>query len=194
MASFAYSVPFMTSAPPTAPITYPDNDLTPGGAPQSLQEIPFHTILKGFTWGWGGGSWSLEINWREHLGNFVINDQATLTAVYYMVKDGCFDPCVAVPEVDFDSRTVLAAFTPWKCELTEGDLCIIEHVPGIMIDVVRVEQTGSMVTAHLKVTQLGDGCATIAILGSPFHVVDIPKTDAEIRFSVEAVVKGASCT
>lgn len=180
MSSLAFFIPPLANSPP--PVSTEDSvdhskwDGWPNPSGHWSQ-ILIHTILKGTASSGYGTPASL-----------VINDKATLSTVWtraflfcYQIGSSVPVPCYPIPEVDFESRTVLAVFLGQR-----GN-------GGYAIEIVGVKQTGSTLKVQVIATVPGAGCIVTLALNYPFHIVDIPKTEAKrIVFDVKTSVTNCS--
>ncbi len=123
--------------------------------------IPFHTI-----W-WGAAA--------HGPSNIVINDQVTWSKIWTQAYCGPND-CLSLPEVNFTSRTVLAVFMGG------------EPNAGYFVNMTKVSRNGPNILVQVRLTEPGN-CPALQVVTSPSHIVDIPKTEATVRFTTETFVR-----
>jgi hypothetical protein len=140
-------------------------------APFPANNIPFHTIAEGL---------GLDVGYNQGYvepANLAINDQSAWSRVWTHAFCGGPNTCPPTPEVDFNSRTLLALFAGQESTL------------GYSISVLRIERTGSTIVVRAKSVIPGSNCLVGQAITHPFHIVDIPKTTLEVKFTTETHVR-----
>ena len=82
--------------------------------------------------------------------------------------------CPPLPDVNFTSRTVIAAFYGYGAQTNYG----------IAID--EVTRTTSTLNVHV-IALAGGNCAGLLMIIYPAYIIDIPKTDLKVSFSTQTI-------
>ncbi len=118
-------------------------------------EIQYETIMKdSFAWQMTGG-------------NYVITNQSDWKSLWdelWLVKGPYREP----PEVDFDSKIVIATFMGNR------------GTGGYSIKIERIIETVSQIVVYISKSSPGAGAYTTQTATGPFHIVKINKTTKDI--------------
>ena len=105
----------------------------------------------------------------------VISDVGTWEDTWDTLKAHLVNP-PAAPDVDFDQYVLLAHFMGQK--------------PSSGYDVEFTEVLeGDKISAIAKEISPGSGCIVLHVITAPYHVIQIPKTDKEVQFTVQQEVR-----
>src|SRR5438309_11988174 len=130
--------------------------------PEKASPVPFNTIYHGN----GAQGYSKP-------ADIVIENQSTWLSVW----DSAFcsqSQCPPLPDVNFTSRTVIAAFYGYGAQTNYG----------IAID--EVTRTTSTLNVHV-IALAGGNCAGLLMIIYPAYIIDIPKTNLQVNFSTKTV-------
>src|SRR5437660_4795474 len=128
--------------------------------PEKASPVPFNTIYHGN----GAQGYSKP-------ADLVIDNQSTCLSVW----DSAFcsqSQCPPLPDVNFTSRTVIAAFYGLGGHSNNG------------IGIDEVTRTTSTLDVHV-VSVAGGNCGALIVTIYPAHIVDVPKTDLHVSFSTK---------
>ncbi|MFN4179515.1 MAG: alkaline phosphatase family protein [Armatimonadota bacterium] len=122
-----------------------------------------------------GKKLSIIAEWKgNHCGitepkRIVITDAKEWAEIWKQVHRGKI-PAPKVPEVDFNKNMVVAVFMGQK------------PTSGYAIQITEVARSNGEVVAKLKETAPAKGAIVLQVLTQPFHIVVVPKVDAQVRF------------
>jgi PrcB C-terminal len=102
----------------------------------------------------------------------VIQDQTTWEDTWDTIMSFLLDP-PPPPQVDFTNYILLAHFMGQKGS------------GGYEVEFSRVIEGANKITATVREISPGPECLTPAMMTEPYHVVQIPKTDKYVQFTVE---------
>src|SRR5438309_4736817 len=129
---------------------------------EKASPVPFNTIYQ------GNGA-----HGYTQPADIVIENQSAWLSVW----DTAFcsqGQCPPLPDVNFTSRTVIAAFYGYGAQTNYG------------IGIDEVTRTTS--TLNVQVIALAAGnCAGLQMIIYPAHIIDVPKTDLQVSFSTKTV-------
>jgi len=80
-------------------------------------------------------------------------------------------PATAAPPVDFGTSMVLAAFAGER------------PTPGYSVEIVEPRQIGPSLVVTVNEAQPPPGMIAAQIIVTPFHIVTLPRTDGDVRFT-----------
>ena len=117
--------------------------------------------------------------------NLVINDNDTWVKVWtgaYWGQTYCLQPlpnggspCEPAPFVNFTTRTVIGVFMG------------VQPGPLYTIKITQIVRSDSNTIVHMLRTEAGN-CGEAAIETSPYHAVNIPKTEDHITFAAQTFI------
>lgn len=102
----------------------------------------------------------------------VIQDQTTWEDTWDMIMSSLLDP-PPPPQVDFAEYILLAHFMGEKPS------------SGYHAEFSEVLEGANKITAAVREISPGPECLTRAVMTAPYHVIQIPKTDKYVQFTVE---------
>jgi len=139
----------------------------PPGPQPPVTLIPFQTISMDIL---GGGNFKPT--------NLVIDDNTTWTTLWLRLQSNCVDYCPLEPNVNFTSTTVIAVILGQK------------PTAGYKVEVNNVTQTGHTITVRSTITipDPSPYCVVAQLVTEPYHIVNIPKTTANVAFDFQTLV------
>ena len=105
--------------------------------------------------------------------NVVINSQEDWQTLWIEHQLGS----VEIPEIDFTIQTVIGMYAGERS--SGGYTLAIDHLGA----------TGKILTVSALESIPGTGCTVTLALTSPYHLIQIPKTDKAVEFSTQSQVK-----
>ena len=129
---------------------------------EKASPVPFNTIYQ------GNGA-----HGYTRPANIVIENQS----IWLRVWDTAFcsqAQCPPLPDVNFTSRTVIAAFYGYAGQTNRG------------IGIDEVTRTTSTLNVHV-IALAGGNCAGLLMIIYPAYIIDIPKTNLQVNFSTKTV-------
>jgi len=134
--------------------------------------VPFTTISRGLYCG------------HTDTADSVITNQEDWANLWQQINpsdEGDADPEVKIPlpppEVDFTRYTVIAVFM--------GE----QPTDGHSITVFKVKEVGSALKVFVKSASADSSCQIAQVKTQPYHIVEIDKTEKEVRFNVRQVTE-----
>lgn len=101
--------------------------------------------------------------------NRVITTQKELESVYAVINR-MRRPGIAVPQVDFSKKTVVAVFMGKQ---SSG---------GNRVEIKKIAETGDTVEIHVRKIHPGEGDMTTMAITQPFVFAEIPVSDKKVIF------------
>lgn len=106
----------------------------------------------------------------------VINDEATWDTIWDSLTAYLLEPEPA-PEVDFNKYILLAHFMGQK------------PTSGYEVEFTEVLEGATDISAMVKEISPAPECMLAQVITSPYHVIQIPKTEKDVQFTVEGMVR-----
>ena len=90
------------------------------------------------------------------------------------------EPPVSLAPIDFDTKMVIAIVMGSK-----GEVAL--NIKKANIE--KIENLGNQLVVRTTVETWGDNCVTPSVTTSPYHIVEIDKTNSPIEFTTQKTVK-----
>jgi hypothetical protein len=140
---------------------------------ENATDIQFSTVSQNFVTIDQSSTGNYKFEEKESL---VINDQESFE-VFWKDLHSNQDPLPEMPDVDFSESTVITAMMG------------VQSTGGFSIEITQISRAENVAGVKITEVEPGSNCGVIQVITAPYHIVKIPKIDANIEFVTNRITK-----